>query len=598
MITSFIHLRRSEFLRGIMMTMFGLFFSTALAQNFNPPYPRIGIVTFYNIGAGDEIWRDFDLVVIRHGKGGDARRVKQKNPDVIVLATNDLIDDQTGALVWPAAWRARYADGSEVFETDHLPNTTDWCPVADFGFGSQRYNEWIVQYLFENTDWSVFDGLFFDTWHSGIWYNNPSQMDFDLDGVADGGAANSRYLSGLEKIVNELRDLTGKPVAAHEAGVSQATHLSGVGDEDWGAESGDWSYSLDQMLDWEREAQEPRINFINIAINHKASSGQHRASDDYAYVRFGLATAAVGGFYAVFDEGVSAHRYTYLYDEYRADLGLPTSSAQQIPGMGDVWVCFFDKGAVIVNGSGSSQTVTDGDLRALNGYDNSDGDGYWRFLGAQDRGFNNGEAFISVSLQGSGSSNTETGDGIFIFEQPTTLVTPIVIDNEPVNMTSVGQSPAKYSGSWNEVERNDSVDAGFYGLGYGWDDIAQPFRVSAGTGTATYNASIKLPGEYEVYEWHPNVATASLGSSCSNVPLTISHAGGQTSLKVDQSVNSARWNSIGSYTFNGSASVELRGQGGCTTASDAIRFVYKDSSTVADSKAPDSPKGVKVEQDQ
>ena len=34
------------------------------------------------------------------------------------------------------------------------------------------------------------------------------------------------------------------------------------------------------------------------------------------------------------------------------------------------------------------------------------------------------------------------------------------------------------------------------------------------------------------------------------------------------------------------------------TASDAIRFVYKDSSAVADSKAPDSPKGVKVEQDQ
>jgi len=35
-----------------------------------------------------------------------------------------------------------------------------------------------------------------------------------------------------------------------------------------------------------------------------------------------------------------------------------------------------------------------------------------------------------------------------------------------------------------------------------------------------------------------------------------------------------------------------------STASDAIRFVYKDSSAVADSKAPDSPKGIKVEQDQ
>ena len=53
--------------------------SEVKAANLNPPFPRIGQVTFYPIG----------LVAIRHYNASDARRIKAKNPDVILLATNE-----------------------------------------------------------------------------------------------------------------------------------------------------------------------------------------------------------------------------------------------------------------------------------------------------------------------------------------------------------------------------------------------------------------------------------------------------------------------------------------------------------------------------
>ena len=58
------------------------------SPNWNPPYPRIGQITFYSVGSGDEIWKNHDLVMIRYYYGSDAKRVKAKNPDVILLAAN------------------------------------------------------------------------------------------------------------------------------------------------------------------------------------------------------------------------------------------------------------------------------------------------------------------------------------------------------------------------------------------------------------------------------------------------------------------------------------------------------------------------------
>ena len=570
-------------LSSLILLMKPKIISEVEAANFNAPFPRIGIITFYNTGSGDEIWKNFDLVIIRHYKPGDASRIKAKNPDVILLGTNDLLDDQTGAIEWPAAWRTKYADGSEVFETDHLANTTDWCQETDFGFGPQRYNEWLPQYLDTNTDWNLFDGSFFDTWHSGIWYNNPEQMDFDLDGTPDGGQATPRYLAGLEQIANTLRASSGKLIAAHEAGLNQTNHLNGVGDEDWGAEAGNWGWTLtNQMIPWSQQALGPNINFINIAVDKKAAPGSTRASDDYKYIRLGMGTAALVDFYSVIDEGVSAHRYTYLYDEFEGNLGFPTSQAQQLPGKGHTWVRFFDNGAIIVNGSGQTQTVTDSDLQALTGY----GGPYFRFQGAQDSSFNNGKAFNSVTLQSSGGEVPPDGDAIFLFTKPTTLITPIVIDNEPINMTSVGQQPTSYAGSWSEVQRDDAKSDTFYGLGYGWDDVAQPYQITTGSGTAAYNADINVAGQYEVFEWHPDTQADGQGSGCSNVSIKVTHAGGSTTKSVNQQVNAGRWNLLGKFNFNTGTGgrTELQAPGGCTAAADAVKFVWAGSEVPSEIK--------------
>jgi hypothetical protein len=222
-------------------------------------------------------------------------------------------------------------------------------------------------------------------------------------------------------------------------------------------------------------------------------------------------------------------------------------------------VRYFDHGVIISNISGEPKTVTSGQLS---------GGPYWRFFGAQNQSFNDGSQFTSVDLEGV--------DGIVLFTQPTTLVTPIVIDNMPINMTSLDQDSAEYIGDWTQTDLRYTHSKTYYGLGYGWDEVASPYASTTSPGTATYRATINVPGQYEVFEWHPDTSADDLGAGCTDVGFNIHHAAGSTSQSINQRVNTGQWNSVGLYEFksNFPAEVTLSAPGGCTTASDAIRFVW------------------------
>ena len=86
-----------------------LIFDSAISQNYNPPYPRVGQIYFYNPGQAAEIWKNHDLVIIRHKYNDEARKIKERNPDVILLATNDYIVSKKD--MWPDAWYVKDSNG-------------------------------------------------------------------------------------------------------------------------------------------------------------------------------------------------------------------------------------------------------------------------------------------------------------------------------------------------------------------------------------------------------------------------------------------------------------------------------------------------------
>lgn len=551
-----------------------LFINQSMGQNFNPPYPRVGQIYLYHPGQGAVIWKNYDLLMIRYKYGESARQIKAKNPDVILMASNDLIVSRKDK--WPDDWYIKCRSGSgckggklDSYHPDFgLMNITSECPLADGGYGMQRFNEFLPRFLVDNTNWNYFDGTLFDYWARQVW-SGANIADINNDGRADGADyVNQKWEEGNQLLVTNLRAISDKPIMSNEGG---QTYLNGNMFEFWSRNDNKKS-NLEIIFRLQREGVQPVIIYVNSEV--KEAAGAHWRCD--------FTTAQIAGAFVGHDEGTAAHRFTYKHDEYEADLGYPlpgtAGEPQEIePGL---WIRYFDKGVVIANISGTSKTVRASQLS---------GGPYWRFKGGQDPNFNNGSQFNQVTF--------EPYDGIMLFKEPTTLITPIVIDNVKNNMTTIGQNPVQYSGDWQQVrwpEKAERSNTG-YGLGIFWGDEENIYAITTGTGEAVYRPQINVAGNYTIYEWHPNVEADGQGSGCAQVPITIHSANGSSTKVIDQTKNYARWNNLGTYFFDRGTSgfVVLKGQGGCTTASDAIRFVYGNSD-LADVTPPAPPKGVKV----
>lgn len=102
---------------------------------------------------------------------------------------------------------------------------------------------------------------------------------------------------------------------------------------------------------------------------------------------------------------------------------------------------------------------------------------------------------------------------------------------------------------------------GYYGANYQYAE--------AGTGerTATWNFTIPATGTYEVFAWW-----AQSSNRATNAPYTIAHAGGTTTVRVDQTTNGGGWYSLGQFAFDaGAGSVVLSNDANGIVIADAIR---------------------------
>lgn len=115
---------------------------------------------------------------------------------------------------------------------------------------------------------------------------------------------------------------------------------------------------------------------------------------------------------------------------------------------------------------------------------------------------------------------------------------------------------ATYVGSWGTT----SNFSGFYGAGY------HAHAPGDGSQTATWQAAVPA-GTYRVYaRWtaHSNRA--------SDAPYTITHAGGQSTVKVSQRTSGNKWNLLGTYTFGNTTTVRLASSPTGYVVADAIRL--------------------------
>lgn len=133
-----------------------------------------------------------------------------------------------------------------------------------------------------------------------------------------------------------------------------------------------------------------------------------------------------------------------------------------------------------------------------------------------------------------------------------------------------GNSGYSEAGSW-----TTSGVAGYYGT--------QGRYAATGDGsvTATWNPNLSKAGTYEVFAWWVD------GSNrANNATYQISHAKGTSTKAVNQMANGGKWNSLGTFSFDGGTAGKVvlsnKAEASKYVIADAICFVFRSASVIVD----------------
>ncbi len=154
------------------------------------------------------------------------------------------------------------------------------------------------------------------------------------------------------------------------------------------------------------------------------------------------------------------------------------------------------------------------------------------------------------------AGNLTTSSSLSVTIANTVVPTEIILDNAGLGVQDAvgGRS---FVGSW-----CGSSGTGPYGATslYSCGTVANAYR---------WTPQITTPGHYDVYVWWTTHTNRS-----SNVPYSVTHSAGTTTVLFDQKVNGGKWVLMGRYNFAAGKSnfVEVKASNGLVIA-DAVRFV-------------------------
>ena len=593
------------------------------AQDFNPPYPRLGIFTFSGRSyASVDILKDFDVIAFPPTTSM-ATRYRDSNPDVILLGTSgSLIAYDMGEM--PEEWYYHDWEGNRIllWAGTWLMNITELCPDVDLGdgYGPKKFIDHALLDVEQRIDTDLYDGVFHDWWWGGPGYTAKYYGDVNNNGVKDIeeiGVDSIRVLwqRGIMDFHDREYLIPDMKYVVVQIGTDWNVwpYIHGACFEDWTIYNGPWGRWRKIYTDDATPTKTPKIMLFDCAFSQVQSAFPVTPyKNNYQWVRFGLSSCLLMSAFFYVDEGnqIGHHGNIHIYDEFEAKgkLGYPVTDMIKLsnkplastPNANGVWVRFFDYGVSVVNATGLEQIVYASELQALDPSAPSD---YYRFAGGQDPDFNNGEAVTDSNplvLWGSTAmanwADPEVfGDGAMLFRTPDTLVTPIVVDNHVNNQTSPGTDPIQTAGTWYLSSDGEQYYACYNARNYG------PFQPDgfawspSGTGanTALYVPTIGLSGWYEVQEWHgyrgndpgdfPNASI---------VPATITYANGlDSAVTIVQNQNYGQWNAMGTFPFiKGTVgSVGISNQANGIVIADAIQFVFQRGLTEAEREMWEDP---------
>jgi hypothetical protein len=273
-----------------------------------------------------------------------------------------------GRLVWwPGTW---------------LINVTEDSPTDANG---KKWNDYLPEFVArEILSQSYWDGVFYDNaWASASWLPSAGDIDLNHDGQSESTIVlDQKWREGMSKIFRRTRELAPGKLVVGNGGKEYYNYLNGIAIEHF--HRADWASALRDYFSILKNSQPPSTTILNC---NTENTGRQ---DDYAKMRFCLASALLGDGYFSFDYGDQAHNQLWWYDEYGVFLGRPLNSAYNVLNgstkiSAGVWRRDFQNGIVLLNSSSAIKTVN------LN-------EEFEKIHGGQDQTTNNGSIISNVSL--------------------------------------------------------------------------------------------------------------------------------------------------------------------------------------------------------
>ncbi len=256
------------------------------------------------------------------------------------------------------------------------------------------YPEWAVRRDYEEffRDTPELDMWYFDNW----FYRPRVEADWDGDGDDDdrnNEVVRQNFRKGYVNALNRARELAPNMIfignvdgnAPTNNGMLTEPEYSGQLSAFYEAAIG-YPHSAETWGGWDTMMAQYQTTILNarhnVAIMHAKGD-----EDDYAVMRYGLASCLMDNGYYYYSLQNTAHTADFWFDEYDVDLGRAIDAPQFDAWQRGVYMRRFENGIALVNPKGNGTKTV------------QIGPGYKRFSGNQDPVTNNGQPTQSVTLR-------------------------------------------------------------------------------------------------------------------------------------------------------------------------------------------------------
>jgi hypothetical protein len=286
--------------------------------------------------------------------------------------------------------RTRRGDHTSSYPGNWLTNVTEYVQRDANG---DTWPEWAVTF-----DYNLYfkDIPEMDIWYFDNWFYRPRvKVDWDGDGTDDDKNDESvrrAYRKGYVNALRRAKQLAPNVIMMGNVDGEVSTNDGMLTEPEFRGQltalyegAMGLSYSSEGWGSWEIMMKQYQTTVAN-AQHNVAAMTVHGPKDDYAFMRYGLASSLMDNGYYYYTSIEDQYRSSYWYDEYDVKLGRAIDPPQFSAWKSGVYMRRFENGMALVNPKGNGRRTIQIEP------------GYQRISGKQDPRTNNGQSADSVTL--------------------------------------------------------------------------------------------------------------------------------------------------------------------------------------------------------